>query len=208
MDDICPDKGLLFGAYDYRRTLRAAANKAGLPADKRKHLSAHDIRHAAVTHAQEVSQNLAGTAYLAGHRRTATTAAYTHPNYAAGLAIQRARFRFRYTNRYTDSESANCAGTEIKRSPRNPLVGTGGIEPPTPTVSTSRAGPPSPSLLSENEDAEGSNTVKRRIDGDHSAHGVSIAKLARDVLSDPDATVREAALAGWVLHELEKRDDD
>jgi hypothetical protein len=89
-----------------------------------------------------------------------------------------------------------------------PLVGTGGIEPPTPTVSTSRAEPPAPSLLSENEGAEGSNAVKRGIDGDHSAHGVSIAKLACDVLSDPNATVREAALAGWVLHELEKRDDD
>ncbi|MBW2222848.1 MAG: site-specific integrase [Deltaproteobacteria bacterium] len=62
-----------------------------LPTDnvlRNDNLSAHDIRHAAVTHAQEVSQNIAGAAYMAGHKRTATTAAYTHPNYAAGLAMR------------------------------------------------------------------------------------------------------------------------
>jgi len=135
LDDTCPEKGLLFGRYDYRRTLRTAAKTAGLPADKRKHLSAHDIRHAAVTHAQEVSQNIAGAAYMAGHRRTATTAAYTHPNYAAGLAIQHARFGFRHTKRHTDSENANGGETENAPSACDHLVGTGGIEPPTPTVS-------------------------------------------------------------------------
>ena len=135
LDDACPEKGLLFGRYDYRRTLRTAARRAGLAPDKRKHLSAHDIRHAAVTHAQEVSQNIAGAAYMAGHRRTATTAAYTHPNYSAGLAIQRARFGFRHTKRYTDSENANGGETETAPSACNHLVGTGGFEPPTPTVS-------------------------------------------------------------------------
>ena len=84
-----------------------------------------------VTDAQEVSQNLAGTAYLAGHRRTATTAAYAHPNYAAGVAIQRARFGFRHT----DSENASDERTEITPSGRNHLVGTRGFEPRTPTVS-------------------------------------------------------------------------
>jgi len=128
---MCDEKGLLFGRYDYRRTLRTAAKTAGLAADKRKYLSAHDVRHAAVTHAQEVSQNIAGAAYMAGHRRTATTAAYTHPNYAAGVATQHARFGFRHT----DSENANGEKTETAPSVRNHLVGTGGFEPPTPTVS-------------------------------------------------------------------------
>ncbi len=41
-------------------------------------------------------------------------------------------------------------------------------------------------------------------DGQLSTHGVLIASLARDVLSDPNATVREAALAGWILRELEE----
>jgi site-specific recombinase XerC len=128
LDEACPNEGLLFGTYDYRRTLRAAAKKAGISEERRKHLSAHDIRHAAVTHAQEVSQNIAGAAYMAGHRRTATTAAYTHPGFAAGLAIQGARFGFRHTKRHTDGSRGNSEA-------QNPLVGTGGIEPPTPTVS-------------------------------------------------------------------------
>ena len=65
------------------------------------------------------------------HRRTATTAAYTHPNYAAGVAIQRARFGFRHT----DSENAHGGETETAPSACDHLVGTGGFEPPTPTVS-------------------------------------------------------------------------
>ena len=49
---------------------------------------------------------------------------------------------------------------------------------------------------------------KKGTDGGLLTHGVSIATLAHDVLNDPDATVREAALAGWVLNELEERGDD
>jgi hypothetical protein len=37
--------------------------------------------------------------------------------------------------------------------------------------------------------------VKKSADGGLLTHGVLIASLARDVLSDRDATVREAALA-------------
>ncbi|MBT8468287.1 MAG: site-specific integrase [Deltaproteobacteria bacterium] len=128
LDDACPDKGLIFGQYDYRRTLRAAARKVGIDPQRCKHLSAHDIRHAAVTHAQEVSQNIAGAAYMAGHKRTATTAAYTHPSYASGLAVLGARFGFLDTKLDTDRKPGD-------REMPFPLVGTGGIEPPTPTVS-------------------------------------------------------------------------
>jgi hypothetical protein len=39
-------------------------------------------------------------------------------------------------------------------------------------------------------------------------HGVPIATLVRAVLNDPNATVREAVLAGWVLNELEERGED
>ncbi len=49
---------------------------------------------------------------------------------------------------------------------------------------------------------------KKGTNGSFLTHGVSIATLARDVLGDPHASVREAALAGWVLNELEGRSDD
>ncbi|MDH3622386.1 MAG: hypothetical protein OES69_00095 [Myxococcales bacterium] len=49
---------------------------------------------------------------------------------------------------------------------------------------------------------------KKGTDGGLSTHGVSIATLARDVLSDPEATVREMALAVWILRELEERRHD
>jgi hypothetical protein len=75
-------------------------------------------------------------------------------------------------------------------------------------VSRRRADPPTPDLLIENEGAEGSRRVKKGPDGGVLTHGVSIAELASEVLSDPNATVREAALAGWVLNELEERGDD
>jgi hypothetical protein len=43
---------------------------------------------------------------------------------------------------------------------------------------------------------------KEGTDGGLLTHGVSIASLAREVLSDPDATEREAKLARWVLSTL------
>jgi hypothetical protein len=44
--------------------------------------------------------------------------------------------------------------------------------------------------------------VKKGPEGGLLTHGVSIASLACDVLSDPDATEREAKLARWVLSTL------
>lgn len=85
---------------------------------------------------------------------------------------------------------------------RNPLVGTGGFEPPTPTVSRQSAATAAPASLIENDGDKGSDMGKEGTDGGLSTHGVLIASLARDVLCDTDATVREAALAGWILHDL------
>jgi len=92
-------------------------------------------------------------------------------------------------------------------SVRNHLVGTDGIEVPTPTVSRQRAGAPAPTSLIESDGGKGSDMGKKGTDGGLLTHGVSIASFAHDVLNDPDATVREAALAGWVLNELEGRGD-
>ena len=75
-----------------------------------------------------MSQNIAGASYMAGHKRTATTAAYTHPKYAAGRAILEARFGISATVSATDRKPE---GAEMAFLP----VGTGRIELPTPTVS-------------------------------------------------------------------------
>jgi hypothetical protein len=139
----------------YRRTaldgrVRSRDPLAGRVARVRSslHGSAHEIRHAAVTHPQEVSQNIAGAAYVAGHKRTATTAAYTHPNYAAGLAVLGARFGFLDTKLDTDRKPGD-------HEMPFPLVGTGGIEPPTPTVSSKCAARQGPFRLSETKEVQG-----------------------------------------------------
>ena len=88
------------------------------------------------------------------------------------------------------------------------VVGTRGFEPRTPTVSRRRAGAAAPTSLIARDGGKGSDMGKKGTDGGLLTHGVSIASLARDVPSDPDATVREAALAGWALNELEERGDD
>ena len=119
---------MIFGEYDPRSALRTAAKKAGIDGLRLKHLSAHDIRHAAVTHGQECSHNLAGVAYLAGHKRTATTAAYTHPGYRAAREVLEARFGILGTVLGTDPDPRDLENAIS-------LVGTGRIELPTPTVS-------------------------------------------------------------------------
>ena len=88
------------------------------------------------------------------------------------------------------------------------VVGTRGFEPRTPTVSRKRAGAPAPASLIESDGGRGSDMGNKGTDGGLLTHGVPIASLAHDVLNDPEATVREVALAGWVLHELERRGDE
>lgn len=83
-----------------------------------------------------------------------------------------------------------------------------GFQTRAPTESRQRAGAPAPTSLIESDGGKGSDKGKKGTDGGLLTHGVSIATLAHDVLNDPEATVREAALAGWVLHELERRGDE
>ena len=134
---------------------------------------------------------------MGGHRRTATTAAYTHPNYAVGVAIQHARFGVRHTKRHTDSENANGGETETAPSACDHLVGTGRIELPTPTVSRMRPLADGSLSLIEN----GGHRAKRRPiwapRSTISRHGVYIAELAEYLLEHPgdaDAVVALATL--------------
>lgn len=78
LDSVCPVSGVIFGRRDLRYTLKKAAMAAGLSGERAHHLSNHDFRHARITYATSQSTNLAGTAYLAGHRRVTTTNGYVH----------------------------------------------------------------------------------------------------------------------------------
>ncbi|MGO9665964.1 MAG: tyrosine-type recombinase/integrase [Polyangia bacterium] len=83
LDSVCPTAGLIFGAHDFRTLLRAAARAAGIDAHRADHISDYDFRHSRLTHLGQVTSNLSGLMYLAGHKQPATTARYMHPEKAA-----------------------------------------------------------------------------------------------------------------------------
>jgi integrase len=83
LDSVCPAKGIIFGAHDFRTLLRAAARAAGIDAHRADRISDYDFRHSRLTHLGRVTSNLAGLMYLAGHKQPATTAKYMHPDKAA-----------------------------------------------------------------------------------------------------------------------------
>lgn len=87
--DRCTPKGggQLFPEADYRETIRHAAREAGLEEHRAARLSFHDFRHARTTHLLERSRNLAGVAFLVGHKQITTTNRYTKPSQRAGEAV-------------------------------------------------------------------------------------------------------------------------
>ena len=83
LDSVCPTTGIIFGAHDYRTLLRAASHAAGIDIHRAERISDYDFRHSRLTHLGQVTNNLAGLMYLAGHKQPATTAKYMHPDKAA-----------------------------------------------------------------------------------------------------------------------------
>jgi integrase len=85
--------GLIFGPYDFRGALYRASLDLGLREDMARKVGPHDVRHAVLTHLASSSANVAGIAYLAGHKHLATTARYVHAAKSAGEDALRARRR-------------------------------------------------------------------------------------------------------------------
>ena len=83
LDGICPDEGLIFPRFEYRRMLVQAARKVLATEHEAKHLSAHDFRHAALTHMAAVGSDLTAIGHVAGHKNATTTALYVHNSEAA-----------------------------------------------------------------------------------------------------------------------------
>jgi len=90
LDSVCPATGIIFGSHDFRTPLRVAALAAGIDAYRAKRISPYDFRHSRLTHLGQVSSNLSGVMYLAGHRQPATTAKYMRPQKAAAEEVLRA----------------------------------------------------------------------------------------------------------------------
>ncbi len=63
---------------------------AGLEEERARHVSNHDLRHAALTRCASHTSNLAGIAYLAGHRQVTTAARYVHGQKAEAAEVLRA----------------------------------------------------------------------------------------------------------------------
>ncbi|HZS38609.1 MAG TPA: site-specific integrase [Polyangia bacterium] len=87
LDAVCPEIGLIFGRHDHRNVLRAAARAAELPPEKADRISPYDFRHSRLTYLAENSTNLAGIAYLAGHKNVSTTNKYIRPTERAAELV-------------------------------------------------------------------------------------------------------------------------
>lgn len=86
LDAVAPREGLIFGDHDYRYPLERAAEKA-LPPELARTFSAYDFRHSRATEWVEESGDIAGTAYLLGHKQVTTTNRYAHPGLRAGRRV-------------------------------------------------------------------------------------------------------------------------
>jgi integrase len=87
LDRICPEAGLLFGSHDHRTRLRRAATAAGIDKLRADRISDYDFRHSRLTYLGQVTDNLSGVMYLAGHKQPATTAIYMRPQRAAAKDV-------------------------------------------------------------------------------------------------------------------------
>jgi hypothetical protein len=71
LECVCPDVGILFGSHDYRHLHREAAKAAGIDEFRAKRISDYDFLHSRLTHLGQVSSNLSGVMFLAGHKQSA-----------------------------------------------------------------------------------------------------------------------------------------
>jgi len=90
LERIAPEEGLIFGRYDYRRTLRKAAAQV-IGEERARYLTLRDLRHAALTDLAECTQSVGAVAAIAGHRDLQTTSRYFNARKRAATAALRAR---------------------------------------------------------------------------------------------------------------------
>ena len=129
LNDICPERGLLFRRFEYRRTLQKAAREVLSSDYEAKHLSAHDFRHAAVTHLAAVGGDLTAIGHVAGHKNATTTALYVHNSADAARRVIAQREAYWDTDRDTERNSGRSSAANFPLTLRNQRVGHPGLEP-------------------------------------------------------------------------------
>ena len=113
-DVVCPVTGIIFGSHDFRTLLRPAARAAGIDAYRADRISDYDFRHSRLTHLGQVTSNLSGVMYLAGHKQPATTARYMRPQKAAAEDVLQAAAAAGQPEFWLHS---GCGTTAAKRHP-------------------------------------------------------------------------------------------
>lgn len=154
LTEVVPNVGVIFGRHSMLVALRRAATNAGLPQEKAAHLSDRDFRHARLTFLAQHTQNLAGIAYLAGHKHMTTTSAYVHPGQRAARevlkAVVGAEYQPHISPKAEKQETPNRANLSVRK---------GGLEPPSPFGHRNLNGPcdpPNHGISSDHERQEAS----------------------------------------------------
>lgn len=126
-----PGASLLAGPeapIDQLRAPDAAARAAGIDEYRASRISDYDFRHSRLTHLGQVSDNLSGVMFLAGHKQPATTARYLRPQKQAEVLHAAAAREFRsHSGRTGESEEAKPArstGGKPKNFERSARTGT------------------------------------------------------------------------------------
>ena len=129
LDAVAPTSGIIFRRFEYRRELYKAA-KLVLNTDyEAKHLSAHDFRHAAVTHMAAVGSDLTAIGHVAGHKNATTTALYVHNSEAAARRAVDRRSAILDTQLDTDLGAQGGGHPSVPPNLPQSLVGHPGLEP-------------------------------------------------------------------------------
>jgi integrase len=92
LEAIAPDRGLIFGRFDYRSALRKVAAEV-IGKERAEYLSLRDLRHAAITGLCEHTGSLGAVAAVSGHKDLQTVSRYFHANQRGAAAALEARSR-------------------------------------------------------------------------------------------------------------------
>jgi hypothetical protein len=152
-----------------------------LPTAKAKAFARYDFRHGRINELLEVSGNLPGVAYLAGHKQLTTTNAYLRSQRRQGDAVLQAAAAL--TGPQEDTMRAHTLDTDTE-TPGFP-VGARGFEPPTPR-------PPVERLPVNTRDSSDSPREVSARNADETTTGVSVRARCGHTAKARPAWVGEA----------------